>query len=107
MYRPLFNRPFDTKRTTEDKLHEWAIRDKIIFRDEERKLKTSINYAGILILLFTVLSVFGVIHWAIWVPGLFACIGIALSGAMQLNRIDEIRSERLKEGDYIGAGSGD
>lgn len=68
----------------------------LLHEHEENKLRKSVSYAVLAVMLFGILSVIGVIHWAFWFPPLAAALGVALSNGMQLNRIEELR-----KGSYV------
>lgn len=65
----------------------------------ERLLEVSLLLSVLCNIALLALVAFNVIHWLAWVPGLIASIGVTISNAMQLNRIDELRGDRDEE-DY-------
>lgn len=62
------------------------------YSESERKLNGSIILAFMCAVGLAALSAFNVLYWAIWVPGIIALAGVVVSNAMQLNRIDELRT---------------
>ena len=69
-----------------------------LYADEERRINWHLKLAVPAFFVGVLLSVFGVLHWAVWVPGLIVNVGLIFSLGMQLNRIDELRSADVTPG---------
>lgn len=75
-------------------LAETTVMDTPLYFTEEQTLKKSATFVGLTILLLGILAVFNVVHWALWVPGIIAAFGVAISNGIQLNKIDEFRDNQ-------------
>jgi hypothetical protein len=79
------------KRKTFEDYSVTSAADTSVYSVDSQKIKLlriSASLAAYFFLVFVALSVFQVIHWAIWIPFLFATAGIALSNAIQLNSLE-------------------
>jgi hypothetical protein len=58
-------------------------------------LKCSTNLTFVLFLICGLLLAFDVIHWALWVPVLIASMGVILSNGIQLNKAEQLSSNKM------------
>jgi hypothetical protein len=65
-----------------------------MYKKEEKLLTFSINAASACAVLFAVAVYFSGIPFVFYMPVFIVLTGIVVSNAMQLNRIDELRSEK-------------